>query len=166
MDSAINYSVDSVSHWRSLSESIATENGSVGDPFFAVRDELWIGYNTMSTNWNVDFVDYKNVGFRWRWYKLINGSGGGGDGHQRPPNAVNGDGDDNGVWPQIYDLQSDPFEFVNRTDNASDLVTAMKERMFEFERTGVPQIDNDTTRFPIVTPNNSDVGLVWTPYCD
>ena len=120
----------------------------------------------MGTQWYANFTNYTNVGYRYKWNKIINGTGGGDAGHNKPPNdyVLNS----NGVYPQLYDLLNDPYEYVNLTKNNSELVESLIQQMYEMEKNGVPQLDNDTTcpSYKCRIDHNFSVGPIWAPYCE
>eukprot|EP00483_Globobulimina_turgida_P001844 UN01846 len=160
VNSSINHTIDSLSQWKGI---INDESVIGNDTYFAFRDYIWYGYNDMNTDWNVNFVNYTNVGYRYEWNKLINGTGGNGGGHTPPPKDVIQAS--SGVYAQLYNLNTDPYEYNNLTKNNTQLVESLIQKMYEMYKTGVPQLQNDTTCFPINLPNNTKVGKIWVPYC-
>ena len=134
---------------------------TMDDPYFEYRDNVWIGYEVSTQS---DLKDYNNTAFRYKWYKIINGTGGKPYGWYPPP----GDGKDIkgvdvGLEHYVFDLENDPFEHNNITNDT--LLEKLYSMMITMEKNGVPQAQVDTNCPQIVHPNNSAVGPYWWPWC-
>eukprot|EP01084_Bolivina_argentea_P025305 47050_1 len=169
VNKSINHTIDSKSQWKGI---LGDKNAIGNDKYFAFRDFIWYGYDTSANS----FVNYANIGYRYKWNKLINGTGGGNNGHVQPPQCSYESCEYSDVvvnytligakksYPILYDLENDPYEYHNITKNNSELVEQLEEMMYDMEATGVPQLQNDTNCPPITHPNSS-VGGIWAPWC-
>ena len=165
-----NYTLDSVSQWQGLKK---IENEPDDDQYFAYRDTLW--YNYATGIWNKDFVGFNNTGFRYKWNKIINGSGSyksGGDGWYKPNLEQDGNVYNVGIEMdekyQLYDIEDDPNEYdniMNVTGENNETFINVLNKMVQLENTMRPQMINDMNCPPFGPQNNSVVGPVYMPWC-
>ena len=165
----INYTLDGKDQWN----GIKSGNKDGNDKYFQYRDDVWIGYE-VSTQSNL--VNYNNTAYRYKWTKIINGTGGKPNSWYPPPSLeqvnmsmdIKWDGtmynyDGYRLPIYLFNISTDPTEHFNVTDD--DLLNEMYNRMLQVEKDGVPQAVPDKNCPPIVYPNNSVVGPYWWPWC-
>eukprot|EP01084_Bolivina_argentea_P120082 212864_1 len=158
----LNYTLDSVDHW----EGIHNGNKNAKDKYFEYRDNVWMGYEVKD-----GFKNYNNTAYRYKWTKLINGSGGAQASGWYPPPSMDGFGYEqyyNHIVDQplpyyLFNISDDPTEHKNITDN--DLYNKLYSMMLQIEKNGVPQAEKTKDCPPLVHPNNSIVGPYWWPWC-
>lgn len=171
-----NYSFDSVSQWKGIQGG-----NSGGDEYFEYRDSLWYGYAT--DIYNRDFVGFNNTAFRYKWYKIINGSGswdGIHDAGWYKPNLqdlkwipvyskeFSSNGNESNEMYRFYNIENDAREYVNLiniTNKNNGTFRDVLNKMIALENTMRPQMINDTNCPPFKPKENSIVGKVYMPWC-
>eukprot|EP00486_Rosalina_sp_Unknown_P013844 CAMPEP_0201596398 /NCGR_PEP_ID=MMETSP0190_2-20130828/193089_1 /ASSEMBLY_ACC=CAM_ASM_000263 /TAXON_ID=37353 /ORGANISM="Rosalina sp." /LENGTH=248 /DNA_ID=CAMNT_0048056723 /DNA_START=623 /DNA_END=1369 /DNA_ORIENTATION=- len=160
--------LDGVSHWKGL------QNGNnYKDRNFQFRDNIYYGYD--------DNSNPKNVGYRNKWYKIFNRTGGSPDTW-----SPDDDGDDKAIygfelWENcsvdsgftldanvtipLYNLSSDYAERHDISNQNQDMVKNLLDEMHALQATGVPQAKNDPSCPAITHPVYPNVGKIWEPWC-
>eukprot|EP01084_Bolivina_argentea_P010498 19555_1 len=158
---------DGIDHWEGLSKDY-----NPIDQYFHYRDNL---YYTPTT-------PFVNAGFRERWYKLYNGTGGNPDAYCCDQNIgatqigfktkgqnfsmqLNESVMDIGPFA-LFQLEEDPYEYWNITDEHLERVAFLFNRMRVLEETAVPVIQPDPTCGDATHPIDPDLDIgIWEPWC-
>ena len=173
-DLGLNYSLDGVSQWKGLTG----DDNENDDKYFAYRDSIW--YNYATKIWNTDFTGFNLTAFRYKWNKIVNGTGAvneGGEGHYKPDLSAwewinhkhikQRQSSDDKMY-QFYDLENDPNEYndiMNVTGQNNETFINVINKMIDIEKTARPQMVNDMNCPPFGPQNNSVVGPVYMPWC-
>ena len=161
--------LDGVSHWKGL-----INGNNYNDKYFNFRDNIYYGFD--------DNDNPKNVGYRKKWNKIFNRTGGN-------PNTWSPDDDEKDViysgmelWeycPEyidkiklnanisipLYNLSSDYAERHDISDSNQDIVNQLLDEMHSLQATGVPQAKDDPNCPPLTHPTYPTVGEIWEPWC-
>ena len=161
----INYTLDGVNQWDGLSRNVR-----VNDSYFEFRDTLWYGSSHTFPNTTAGCcpVSYDQTGMRYKWWKMINGTGGQWDGWYPPLNCTHEKRTEIGedyLGFQLYDIESDPGEHYNVADSNKQVVREMKAMMEKMERGGVAQIVDDASCPAQTSGHNPVVGQTTIPWC-
>merc|ERR1712228_368469 len=138
----LNYSFDGINHWNGI-----VGNYNKTDLFFAFRKNLYYGYDVSPL--------FGNIAFRSEWMKVLNGSGGNPRGWYKPPELsvdVHIENDDPIQPYPLYNLQSDPNEYHDITENNTNIVDQLLQQMIQIKETGVAQSEDEAGCPPQVTP--------------
>jgi arylsulfatase A-like enzyme len=125
------------------------------------REEVFVGYAAYGDAWYGPAV-------RWKNWKLLQGdSGGPEDQGTIPPGSHQpSKGGTLGDSYKLYDLDTDPGESEDLSQEHPIIVQILQAKLQEYQRTYVPPIDNDPDCGPFrgIT-NTSEFGPTWAPWC-
>lgn len=125
------------------------------------REELFIGYANIGSNWYGPAIRYKN-------WKLIQGKSGGPEtinDHPIGPNqpAYGGNVSDTYL---LFHIINDPTESYNLVDQYPNIVQLLQKKLQLYQQHYVPPLQHDTTCDPFRgLINTTEYGPTWVPWC-